>query len=68
MSLEGRTCNCCVLIPTSPRWNFAQRFVATISADASRIEGQWETSYDQGETWQLDFPLSHTRVQGERDT
>jgi hypothetical protein len=42
--------------------DFSQRFVGTI-ADDNRIEGRWETSYDEGQTWELDFRLTYTRVQ-----
>jgi hypothetical protein len=54
------------LLRTEPDFTpleFSQRFVGTISPDANRIDGRWETSYDQGESWELDFPLSYTRLE-----
>ena len=38
---------------------FHQRFVGTFEGDA--ILGRWETS-DDGESWELDFHLTYTRV------
>ena len=63
MSLDDRTWT---LLRTEPDFSlleFSQRYVGTISPDGNRIEGRWETSYDQGESWEVDFPLSYTRVQ-----
>jgi hypothetical protein len=68
MSLQDRTWT---LIRTEPDFTpleFSQRFVGTISPDGNRIEGRWETSYDQGQTWEVDFPLTYTRAPSERPT
>ena len=65
MSLEGPTWTLQRTEPDFTPLDFSQRFVGTISPDGNRIEGRWETSDDQGQSWQLDFPLSYTRVQGE---
>ena len=42
--------------------DFAQRYVGTISADGDTVEGRWETSHDGGGTWEVDFPITYTRV------
>jgi len=44
-----------------------QRYVGTISGDSNRIEGSWQTPYDGGQSWEVDFPLSCTRVGNEPD-
>ena len=62
MSLEGQTWMLSRTEPDFTPLEFSQRFVSTISADGNRIEGRWETSYDQGHSWEVDFPLSYTRV------
>jgi hypothetical protein len=62
MTLENATWT---LLRTEPDFSpleFWQRFVGTISPDGNRIDGRWETSYDQGETWEVDFPLSYSRL------
>jgi len=66
MSLEGRTWTLLRTAADFSPLDFSQRFVGAISADSNRIDGRWETSYDRGQTWELDFPLSYTRIQGER--
>jgi hypothetical protein len=66
MSLEGRTWTLLRTEADFTPLDFSQRFVGTISADGNRIDGRWETSHDLGQSWELDFPLSYTRVQGER--
>jgi len=48
--------------PDASPLDFAQRFVGNFSADADTIEGRWETSDDGGAHWELDFPLTYTRV------
>jgi hypothetical protein len=53
------------LLRTKPDFSpldFAQRFVGTFSDDGDMIEARWETATDGGERWQLDFPLTYTRV------
>ncbi len=62
MSLEHRVWTLYRTEPDFTPLEFAQRFVGTISADGNRIEGPWETSYDDGQTWERDFLLSYTRV------
>jgi hypothetical protein len=62
MSLENRTWTLYRTEPDFTPLEFAQRFVGTISPDGNRIEGPWETSYDDGQTWERDFLLSYTRV------
>ncbi len=42
--------------------DFCQRFEGTFSADNNRIDARWEQSHDGGTTWELDFPLTFTRV------
>lgn len=62
MSLDDRTWT---LLRTEPDFSpleFSQRYVGTISTDGSRIEGRWETSHDEGASWEVDFGLSYTRV------
>ena len=65
MSLEGRTWTLYRTEPDFTPLEFAQRYVGTISRDGNRIEGSWETSYDDGQTWELDFQLNYTRVRDE---
>ena len=66
MSLEGRTWTLLRTAADFSPLDFSQRFVGAISADSNRIDGRWETSYDRGQTWELDCPLSYTRIQDER--
>jgi len=66
MTLQGQSWTLVRMQPDFTPLEFAQRFVGTISADGDRIEGQWETSYDEGQHWEVDFPLSYTRVRNER--
>ena len=40
---------------------FWQRFKGTFSDDGRTIEGDWETSHDEGATWELDFHLTFTK-------
>lgn len=42
--------------------DFCQRFEGRISEDGNRIDGRWEQSHDGGATWELDFPMSYTRI------
>ena len=66
MSLEDNRWTLHRTEPDFTPLEFAQRFVSTISPDGNRIEGAWETSYDDSQTWERDFPLSYTRVEAER--
>lgn len=53
------------LVRDSPDFSplsFAQRFIATFSADASRIEGCWETAAVGSEEWKLDFGLTYIKA------
>jgi hypothetical protein len=65
MTLTDRTWTLLRTEPDFSPLDFSQRYVGTISADGDRIEGRWETSYDQGQSWEVDFPLSYTRAQSE---
>ena len=65
MSLEDRTWTLLRTEPDFSSLEFSQRYVGTIAEEGNRIDGAWETSYDDGKTWQVDFPLSYTRVGGE---
>ena len=40
---------------------FSQRFFGTFTKDGKRIEARWEKNEDD-KGWQLDFPLTYTRV------
>jgi hypothetical protein len=42
--------------------SFWQRFEGRFSDDGDTIEARWETSQDEGRTWELDFTLAHRRV------
>jgi hypothetical protein len=42
--------------------DFSQRYLGRFSDDGNRIEGQWESSNDRGQTWELDFHLNYTKV------
>jgi hypothetical protein len=66
MTLENGTWTLLRTEPDFTPLEFSQRFVGVISPDGQRIEGQWETSYDEGQSWVIDFPLSYTRLQAER--
>jgi len=66
MTLENGTWTLLRTEPDFTPLEFSQRFVGAISADGNRIEGRWETSHDQGQNWELDFPVSYTRLQAER--
>ena len=65
MSLEDRTWTLQRTEPDFSSLEFSQRYVGIFSDDGNRVDGAWETSYDDGQTWQIDFPLSYTRVIGE---
>jgi hypothetical protein len=65
MTLTDRTWTLMRTEPDFSPLDFSQRYVGTISPDGNRIEGQWETSYDQGQSWEVDFPLTYTRAQTE---
>jgi hypothetical protein len=68
MTLTDRTWT---LLRTEPDFSpleFSQRFVGTIAEDGNRIEGSWQTSNDGGQTWEVDFPLSYSRVGSEPAT
>ena len=49
MTLQDQTWTLLRTEPDFTSLDFSQRFVGTISPDGNRIEGQWETSYDQGQ-------------------
>ena len=56
------------LVRTEPDFTpleFSQRYVGMIAEDGLRIEGTWQTSTDGGQSWQVDIPLSYTRVGSE---
>ena len=42
--------------------DFSQHYVGRFTDDGNRIEGQWETSNDRGQSWELDFHLNYTKV------
>lgn len=42
--------------------NFWQRFEGTFSDDGNVIAARWETSSDEGASWELDFRLTYTKV------
>jgi hypothetical protein len=66
MTLENGTWTLLRTEPDFTPLEFSQRFVGVISPDGQRIEGRWETSHDHGQSWEIDFPLSYARLQGER--
>ena len=39
--------------------SFWQRYEGRFSDDGDTIEARWETSQDEGRTWELDFTLAH---------
>ena len=41
---------------------FWQRFTGRFSEDGDTIQGSWETSNDEGATWELDFELTYKRI------
>ena len=40
---------------------FSQRFDAEVSADHNVFTGQWNKSFDGGQTWEHDFKVTCTR-------
>ena len=66
MSLKDSTWTLLRTKPDFTPLEFSQRFVGTLAPDGSRIDGRWETSHDQGHSWDLDFPLSYFRLEVER--
>ena len=65
MTLEDRTWTLLRTEPDFTPLEFSQRYVGTISEDGNRIEGSWETSYDDGDSWEVDFQLTYTRVESQ---
>jgi hypothetical protein len=65
MTLSDRTWTLLRTEPDFSPLDFCQRYAGTISPDGNRIEGRWETSHDQGQSWEVDFPLHYTRAQTE---
>jgi hypothetical protein len=41
---------------------FSQRYTGAFSADGRTIEGRWQTSRDDGATWEHDFDLTYRRI------
>lgn len=41
---------------------FSQRFEATVSADGTSLEGRWEKSFDDGNSWEHDFNINYTKT------
>ena len=37
------------------------RFEGRFSDDGDTIDARWESSQDEGRTWELDFTLTHRR-------
>jgi hypothetical protein len=42
--------------------SFSQRFSGTFSDDGDVIEGRWETSHDNAQSWETDFELTYRRL------
>jgi hypothetical protein len=42
--------------------NFWQRFAGRFSADGRTIAGAWETSHDEGSTWEHDFGITFRKL------
>jgi hypothetical protein len=68
MTLEGSTWK--IWRAPGEDWNgpdgpgFNQRFMGEISSDGNTIEGRWERGMgDEGDQWELDFPLTYLRKQ-----
>ncbi|MET9492491.1 hypothetical protein [Nocardia sp. NPDC006630] len=40
---------------------FTQRFQSQVSSDGDTITGEWQKSYDSGETWVHDFAIEYRR-------
>jgi hypothetical protein len=40
----------------------SQRFTGTFADDARTIRGAFETSHDDGATWELDFEITYRKV------
>ena len=47
--------------PDFSELSFSQRFTGTIADDGRSVDGRWEQSHDDGETWQRDFELRFER-------
>ena len=48
--------------PDFSELNFFQRYTGTFSLDGDTIDGRWESSHDEGATWEHDFDLVYRRV------
>jgi hypothetical protein len=48
--------------PDFSELGFWQRYRGTFSADGNTIDGAWESSQDEGATWEHDFDIVYTRV------
>jgi hypothetical protein len=44
---------------------FHQRFIGRFRDEGLSIEGRWESSPD-GQSWELDFPISYRKLDGDR--
>ena len=53
------------LVRDSPDFSdlsFHQRYEGTFSEDGNTIDGHWNSSHDEGATWERDFDLVYRRV------
>jgi hypothetical protein len=62
VALEGDVWKLSRTKPDFSPLRFWQRFEGTFSEDGGTIAGAWETSYDEGVTWEVDFHLTYTKV------
>jgi hypothetical protein len=53
------------LLRTTPDFTpltFSQRYTGRFSEDGAAIDGRWETSHNDGATWERDFDLNYRRI------
>jgi hypothetical protein len=61
MTFDGTNWELLRVTPDFTPLDFSQRYTGRFSEDGKRIEGRWESSSDQGVTWELDFELNYAR-------
>lgn len=62
MSFEDRVWRLWRTTPDFSPLDFSQRFTGRLSDDGNTIEGSWESSPDDGASWEHDFGLTYRRV------
>lgn len=61
MTFDARTWTLERTKPDFTPLEFCQRFIGSVSADGTLIDGEWQSSAD-GQRWTRDFGLTYTRI------